>query len=327
MTNNPTYDLLEQSIVEQLTHLLEGDFLNDNNLKLRKNYHRGGTGWKRGKNATEALFKAAIIQGIDKCHPQENHPVKEIWCSTTNKEHRSLERIEGLNKEYKPDFKSIRLAKSYDLAWRTWDGNLPNWFCQVKVLTHGQGENFKKSIQALGDLFWGAVDREYLRSFHRHNSEFIFVWIEDKNAVNPKTKVTKNDIASNLKFEKDSGRMSFVLSPGYHKDLLPGESPESLGELRFEGYGSEKPWIDKGKAIVKPHGRTAIKEILAAGTNGTFFRMFNQPGKLFISTSYRQFDTGNWRIYIHRLSPHITLSGADVGKSKFGGRKFFNWIP
>tara|TARA_B100000683_G_C12489012_1_gene553978 strand:+ start:100 stop:1110 length:1011 start_codon:yes stop_codon:yes gene_type:complete len=336
MTNNSTYELLEKSIVEELTYLLERDFLKDHNLKLKRKYARGGDGWtrmerKNGKNKPrsvgENLFKAAIIQGVDRCHVKKSHPVHEIWCSNTRKEHRALKRISIVNSEYKPDFKSIRLAKNYDLAWRTWDGILPNWFCQIKILTQGQGENFKKSIQALGDLFWGAVDREYLRSFHRHNAEFIFIWIEDKNAVNSKTRIRKNDIASNLKFDNDFGRMKFILSPGYHKDLLAGKSTESLGELRFEGYGSEKPWIDKRNAIVKPHGRTAIKEILAAGTNGTFFRMFNQPGKLFIPTSYRQFDTGNWLIYIHRLSPHITLRGADVEKSKFGGGKLFNWIP
>ena len=319
--------MLEDGIVSELSHLLEEDFLTETNLKLRKKYDRGGTGWKRGMNATEALFKAAVIQGIDKCHPQENHPVKEIWCSTTNKEHHSLERIEGLNKEYKPDFSSIRLSKYPDLAWRTDGGGLPNWFCQIKVLTIGQGTNYKKSVQALGDLLWGAVDRHYLRHFHKRDAEFIFVWIEDKKAVHSKKLTRKNDVAKYLKFNENDGSMKLILSPGYHKDLLSGNPADSLGELRFEGEGNDLPWVDKAKAIVKPHGRTAIKEILASGTNGTFFRMFNQPGKLSISTDYKQFDTGNFYIYIHRLRPNIRVTKSDVEDSKFGGGKLFNWIP
>ncbi|MDA8700753.1 hypothetical protein N9N18_03270 [Euryarchaeota archaeon] len=318
---------MENSIVTELTHMLEGDFLGQHNLKLRRKYERGGKGWKRNTSATESLFKAAIIQGIDKCPPEHNQPVQEIWCSDVKKEHDALERIGKINNEYNPDFQSIRLSKYPDLAWRTGEGALPNWFCQIKVLTTGQGTNYKKSVQALGDLFWGAVDRHYLRHFHKHDAEFIFVWIEDKNAVHSTKLVRKNDVAQYLNFNENDGVMKFILSPGYHKDLLSGNSNDGFGELRFEGQGDEVPWINKAKAIVKPHGRTAIKEILAAGTNGTFFRMFNQPGKLIISTDYRQFDTGNWHIYIHRLRPSIRVIKSDVNDSKFGGGKLFNWIP
>jgi hypothetical protein len=334
--NQPTFDLLAESIQKQLLELLENNHLDEHNLNLKKKY-RGGSSWKRGEKATEGLFKSAIVQGIDKCHTKKGHPVQKIWCSNAKKEHESIKRINLINTEYKPKSWDLRLAKSPDLAWQTDNGNKPNWFCQVKVLTIGEGTNHKKSIQALGDLFWGVVDKTYLRSFFKHNAEFIFVWIEDKKAVNSKTKKPKNDVGRFLKFDNNIGQMSFILSPGYHKDV-PGTPPGGYGELRYkelnernpetgEVWPDSGPWVNKSKAIVMPNNRTAIKEILAAGTNGTFFRMFNQPGKLFIRTKYKQFESENWHIYIHRLTPNSTLTKADVSKSEHGGGKLFNWIP
>jgi len=310
---------LEDSIVAELTHLLEGDFFDEDNKKLKKKYERGGKGWKRNIDIKENLFKAAIIQGIDKCHNKPDHPIRELWCSNGKKEHGKVKKINRVNNEYVPDFSRIRLAKKSDLAWRTIEGEIPNWFCQIKVLNIGVNESNpstidKKTIQALGDLFWGLVDREYLIQLHRHFAEFIFIWIEDKNSE-----------GTQLNFDSDEGSMKFILSPGYHKDLN-GNSGEHYGELRFEGQKGG-PWINKSTAEVKPHNRTAIKEILAAGTNGTFFRQFNQSGRLIFRTTYRQFDTGKWRIFIHRITPSFTLRDADVPTSKFGGGKLFNWIP
>ena len=328
MQNNEVYNRLLESISDELIDLLEGNYMDDKHEKLRKRYILGSD-YKKGVSVNEALYKMAVIQGIDKSFPKENHPIKQIWCG--KKEHKTIKRIKTKNAEYQSKIRSERMAKNPDIAWRTGAGDKPDWFCQVKILTHGEGSVHKKSAQALGDFFWAAIDRKYLDVFSHRHAEFIFVWIEDKSSK-------KKDVGKFLQFNKDSGEMQLKLAPGYHKDV-PGTPEEGFGELRFQTLNERNqdgsvnvesgPWTNKSTCVVTPNNRTAIKEILAAGTNGTFFRMFNQPGALFINSRFKQFHTEKWGIYIHRLMPNTpTLRGAtSVGESPFGGGKLFNWIP
>ena len=79
----------------------------------------------------EALYKMAVIQGIDKSFLKQNHPIKHIWCG--KKEHKSIKRIKTKNSEYKSKIYSERMAKNCDIAWRTGTGDKPDWFCQVKI--------------------------------------------------------------------------------------------------------------------------------------------------------------------------------------------------
>ena len=328
MQNNEVYNRLLESISDELIDLLEGNYMDDKHEKLRKRYILGSD-YKKGVSVNEALYKMAVIQGIDKSFPKENHPIKQIWCG--KKEHKTIKMIKTKNAEYKSKIRSERMAKNPDIAWRTGAGDKPDWFCQVKILTHGEGSVHKKSAQALGDFFWAAIDRKYLDVFSHRHAEFIFVWIEDKSSK-------KKDVGKFLQFNKDSGEMQLKLAPGYHKDV-PGTPEGGFGELRFQTLNERNqdgtvnvesgPWTNKSTCVVTPNNRTAIKEILAAGTNGTFFRMFNQPGALFINSRFKQFHTEKWGIYIHRLMPNTpTLRGAtSVGESPFGGGKLFNWIP
>ena len=326
--NNEIYNRLLEGISGELIELLSGNYLDDKHKKLRKQYVRGSD-YKKGVNVNEALYKMAVIQGIDKSFLKQNHPIKHIWCG--KKEHKSIKRIKTKNSEYKSKIYSERMAKNCDIAWRTGTGDKPDWFCQVKILTHGQGAVHKKAAQALGDFFWGAIDKKYLEVFSNRHAEFIFVWIEDKSSK-------KKDVEKFLQFDNDTGTMQLKLAPGYHKDV-PGTPEEGFGELRFQTLneknpdGSVKaesgPWTNKSTCVVTPNNRTAIKEILAAGTNGTFFRMFNQPGALYINSTFNQFHTEKWSIYIHRLMPNTPklIGATSVGISPFGGGKLFNWIP
>lgn len=321
------FNTMEQSIIHELTELLEGGYFTADAKKLNRQYLRNST-YRRNKKVSEDVYKAAIIQGIDKSFSNENHPVNKIWCS--KKDHNAIGRIERKEGEYKSKLNSERLAKNYDIAWQTGGGNKPNWFCQIKILTHGEGAVHKKSAQALGDLFWAAVDSKYLEVFQNRNANFIFVWIEGNS-------LDKRDTGKFLRFNKDNSEMKLIFAPGYHRDL--GGTPKGgFGQLRYQNLGEKnsdgsrnrdsETWSNKSTCTVTPNNRTAIKEILAAGTNGTFFRMFNQPGSLYITTRFRQHHTENWSIYVHRLLPNITLRGAtSVEKSKFGGGKLFNWIP
>ena len=97
MQNNEIYNRLLESISGKVIELLNGNYLDDKHKKLRKRYI-SGSDYIKGVSVNEALYKMAVIQGIDKSFPKKNHPIKHIWCG--KKEHKAIKRIKTKNSEY-----------------------------------------------------------------------------------------------------------------------------------------------------------------------------------------------------------------------------------
>ena len=76
------FSAMEQSIIDELTELLEGGYFDADAKKMNRQYLRNSS-YERNRKVSEDVYKAAIIQGIDKSFGNKNHPVNKIWCSKT----------------------------------------------------------------------------------------------------------------------------------------------------------------------------------------------------------------------------------------------------
>ncbi len=87
--------------------------------------------YKKGKGVNEALYKMAVIQGLDKSF-QKDHPIKKIWCG--KKEHGTIKRIQTKNGEYqsKNTFRTDGEKLRYCVA---------NWGWRNLIGSPGEGFN------------------------------------------------------------------------------------------------------------------------------------------------------------------------------------------
>jgi len=283
-----------------------------------------------GVKMAEKVFQGAIILGLNNArNRQDTHPLlKAIWCpkylfERTVVNPRGIDYIPVINQKsgvIGRVWEKEEIQKTYDLAWtdRQCGRSVPkhpDWYCQIKpfVTSH---DNLAK---ALGDLFWGYVDREYLRTRHDRNVELVCIWAEPAPREDDRF----------IHFEENQGEMEFKLEPGYseYKVNPDDEAAIRMGNVEFNDFGVGNPgrreenwWWDRDNAILHPNNVTAVKQILGSGTNASFYRMYRQPGCLTLKTEYRQLSSqcGNWHVYIHRLTSGI-LEDA-------GGIPFFEWI-
>jgi len=269
--------------------------------------------WNRSANVAEAQHCAAIINGL---FSQDESNIEKIWCAKKHNHDfipggvvKSTSYSSNLTEE------GEWFPKDPDIAFTTIRDSLPNWFCQVKF----DVQSHVKAVQALGDFFWGAVTKLVFEREKRRALEYVFVWAEHSS--------DRHKSKGFLRFDDAEGQMELRLSPGFTRG--------GYGNCQYSKLDTDNPWWNSRDAILKPNNYTTIKQMLAAGTNGTFVRMFHQPGEMRVKSEYRQLfiptgeeeDVG-WYVYVHRLMEASTYELLNSDREEeLTMDKLWHWIP
>lgn len=275
------------------------------NFKVRTPYHD----WTAGENVAEAHHCAAIVHGL--LSTKETN-IKKIWCAEMHN-HNYIPKSIKASTSYSSNLEIEWIPKDPDIAFATSSKESPNWFCQVKF----DVQSHVKAVQALGDFFWGAITKLVFSKEKRRDLQYVFVWSEHSSE--------RHDSGGFLKFEKPEGKMELRLSPGFSRG--------GYGKCKYSKMNTNDPWWDSKNAILTPNNYTTIKQMLAAGTNGTFYRMFHQKGELRIRSEYRQLFVPTskgegWNIYVHRLlEPDSYKLLKSESSDSTMEEKILRWIP
>ena len=201
------------------------------------------------------------------------------------------------------------MQKRYDLAWSDQPtSENPNWYCQLKFRVSQQNT----AARALGDLFWGLIDREHIQERYERDVNMVFVWIEHNEQ-------RRDD--GFLHFDDGVAEMTLNISPGY------SDNEEGYcGEFRYGKLIHDKddrnynPWWDREAGVLTPNNPTVLSQLLAVQTGTSYYRQYNQRGLLQIITNFEQLRIGEWHIYVHQL---VNWELTDVPD----GVNLINWVP
>jgi hypothetical protein len=152
----------------------------------------------------------------------------------------------------------------------------------------------------------------------RRALDYVFVWSEHSS--------DRHRSGGFLRFDDAEGQMELRLSPGFTRG--------DYGKCQFSKLDTRNPWWYSSLARLEPNNYTTIKQMLAAGTNGTFVRMFHQPGEMRVKSEYQQLfiPTGEgeegWHVYVHRLLEASTYELRDSNRAEGSTvEKILAWIP